>query len=1131
MSDYFNHIPQSTSIANQVENLATEVDSAFLEVESEIAKDNQENASINSSIGSLDNKYIKEYVPNVGWIENYQQNLYFPRNSQEASLDLFPSLETSDLNTVAVSNLTTPSKTYTYKLSGVLQSDTDFTFVDRKVVFGKTPAENESLSITYKGYNTTSKDDSGDWPFELKYNVLRVKETDNSIKDSFSWTNSGSTYTVSGFNFKDLCSEFIKNVINNSPSDLPKYVAVFSDDVRIDSYDIEITNSYFKFTTDQLIGPTVKLYVANASLGRLVECIYRLFYAHDHGSNGGEGVNHGDLLGLYTNTYDSNGNPQIQYQTSTKSNYDHPQYLNREGFIADGSVYNNAMIGDFLLSSTDNGNRKNNLNSNSVKLVFGEYASGHKMYYNQADDCLWVDSISKDGIKLVVPDNKRALSINDHSFVDTQHITSETNDALKLTLKSDSNEHLGVLKLTRKLIANGLSTDDDKALLISFASEFSRQLVKENLIIGDGSKISFGDPASIEIVKEDDGLHFTTSVDGDLTDAVKVTFDIPVEASKATIDHLDAKEIHLDATQKIVYGNPDHSGTSTQFIDYSNDELAIKANKSVNYKNNGRLTGISFDNRQFIYTATPQGSTINDVVEATDLYIETKRDVYFLKTGYTYTQGITNLQQVPRSSFYADVSNVNDVEIQYDESLTNGILLNNTNKIFAQKDAQNNTSTILNSTSGVVVASAYTPGGTINYGKLTAKDFYAEGDKNTTAGFYGNVNIPVNHKFTVNGETEFNSEITYSKLVNFTDKMFAANINADAIIVKNLNVTEKATYSDLVTNNLEVLTELRFSKMLQTNHLENSVWQGTVQFNNNVYMPNGNSRILLGDPDIEDSRNNSGLLLSKDEVKLGTNGVVSAGKVIAGKGIPSGNGDTTGGFAFATVTGLSDGDTGFFAENNVELQNGSDLVFRIDGVEKARIPKEDVDLNALSLAGKEKTLVTLDQLMSQVTNLTSNILTKVYPIGTIYENSIDARNPAILLDWPSSVWRRYAVGRSLMGASGNGVGELVDDYLTVPAGLNTNAAGSKFGDFTHKMIEAELPNHKHIPSGSGGGNVADGHALIPAGGGQGTWSWNWSGQAPANNPLTQFKTTGAGEDMPHNNTHPIIITHIWERIG
>lgn len=1118
MSQYFNHTPQSTNVANQVENLAQEVDQAFLAVEEEIFKDNQANASIGSSIGSLDNKYIKEYVPNKGWINNYQQNLYFPRNSQESSLDLYPSYVTADLNTVSVTNLTVPSKTYTYKLNGILQSDTDFTFVDKKVVFGKAPANNESLKITYKGYNTTTPTDDNDWPFELKYNVLRIKQSDNSIVNEFAYTASGNTYTASGYNFKDLCSTFIKNVIDNNSSDLSKYVTIYSNGERINTTSIEITTSFVRFITEDILGPTIKIYVANASVGHLIECLYRLFYAHDHGSNGGNNINHGDLLGLYTNTYDSNGNPIIQYQSSTKTNYDHPQYLNREGFVSDGAIYNNSMLGDLLLASTDSSNRRNNLNANSVKLVFGEYASGHKLYFNQNDDCLWLDSISKDGLKLVVPDDKRAISINDHSFVDTQYVTSTTNNALKLTVKADNDQQLGVFRLTRKLITDNISTDDDKAKFLSYAAEYSFNLIKDTLTIADGAKISFGDPSVIDIIKLADGLHFTSDLDGVGTGAATVRFDIPITAHKASIDHLDATEIHLTENQKIVFGEEDHDATSVQSISFENNKLTVKSIEAVNFKNNGRSTGLSLDNRQFIYTSTPQGSYVADTVEPTDLYFETKRDTYFIKSGYTFVQGVTNLQNLPKSNIYCDTVVTENVSVNFDENVIKGILLNQTNKIFAQRDEQNNISTFVQSGSGLIVAASYNPTGpVINYGKITAKEFYAQGDSTSTAGFYGNVIIPANHKLTVNGLTEFNNDLIFTKPVEFKDAAVFKTLNADDITTKRLTVTEKATYEELVVKNVEVQNELRFNSMLQTNPIANSRFAGTVEFGNNVKITN-DSTFIIGDSDIESTRATDGLLLSSNEVILGTNGLVAAGKILAGKGTPSGNGDTTGGFAFASSTGLPDGDTGMFAERNIDSQNDSDLVFRIDGAERLRIPKTPVNLDTEDLSTRMNDVVTVEMLLSQIQDMSSLVLDRTYPLGTVYENSLDSRNPSQILNWPDSVWRRYAVGRSLIGAEGNGITEKIESSLTRLPSLDLMTAGAKGGDYVAGLAIENLPPHDHDMGESSY------HG----------WIGNRNGVSRDDIPNTYGtgrRTGMTGGGVPHDNLHPVVVTHIWERIG
>lgn len=1107
MTQFFEHTPQATDVVNQVENLATEVNDAFNTLEEVLYQDDQKNASITSSIGDLDNKYIKDYVPNKGWISNYEQTLYFPDNSQSSSLDLYPSLLVEDLNTVSIKNITSPSTTYTYKHDGILTNNTDFSFVGRKVILGKSPTDSDSLVITYKGFNTTTPDDNQDWPFELRYNVLQIKQNDNSIIREFNVTNTGGVYQSSGYDFKSLCSVFIQNIINNQPQDLDKYVAIYNEEKRVDCYNIEITNTYVRFASETVITTPIKIYVANSSLGKLVECLYRLFYAHDHGDNGGQGVNHNDILGLYENT------SNIHYQSTKKTNYDHPQYLNREGYIQDATVYNNGMLGDLLLTSISDGNRKNNLDANSVKLVFGEYNSGPRFYYNKSDDCLWLDSISRDGIKLVTPKEKKALSVNDHSFIDTQHLSSKTDNALKLTVKANNDSQLGVFKLTRKIRASdGTVTDDDKGLFLSYASEFSLSLIKEKLTINNGAKITFGDPGIIDLILDDTGLHFKTEGDGTVTDVSTVHFDIPVKANNIEVNHLDAKSVHLTETQKITFGIDNHTEEAVEYINYKDSKLNIKTKDSVVVVNNGRKTGLSLDDRQYIYTSTPQGFPILDKVEYTDLFVETKRDTYFIQNGYTFTPGITSLHSVPRSSIYCDNSNVNNVKIVYNENTTNGLVLNNNNKVFAQRDLSDNISTIMQSNNGVIIAASYSPvGPTINYGKITAKTYIAEGNKDTDSGFYGNIIVPLNNRLTINGTTEFNSDIIFNKQVTFTEKVIANNLDAQVISTNELNVSDKATY-----NNVEVLEELRFNTLLQTNRVANSEFEGTVQFNNNVTVPDSNNFILLGNKEIEDKRTVSGLYLSNSEVRLGTNGVVSAGKLFAGKGTPSGNGDTTGGYSFASTNGQSDGDTGLFCEENIEEQSNSDLVFRVDGVEKGRLLKEDIDLSAIDLTGKEKALITLDILLDQIKNITVSTLERTYPIGTVYENSVDGRNPAIIFEWPTSVWRRYAVGRSLMGASGNGVGEQVDDYLTVPAGLNTNAAGSKFGDFSSKN---KLP----ITGFGVGGNlpqVTERGKLVVG-----------SGNYENSEVLESLAHATTGAEATINIIHPIIITHIWERIG
>ena len=55
---------------------------------------------------------------------------------------------------------------------------------------------------------------------------------------------------------------------------------------------------------------------------------------------------------------------------------------------------------------------------------------------------------------------------------------------------------------------------------------------------------------------------------------------------------------------------------------------------------------------------------------------------------------------------------------------------------------------------------------------------------------------------------------------------------------------------------------------------------------------------------------------------------------------------------------------------------------------------------------------------------------------------MDGRDPKIILDWSTSVWRRYAIGRSLMGAEGTAYSEKIDSTLNKPAGMDLTIAGA-----------------------------------------------------------------------------------------
>ena len=86
-------------------------------------------------------------------------------------------------------------------------------------------------------------------------------------------------------------------------------------------------------------------------------------------------------------------------------------------------------------------------------------------------------------------------------------------------------------------------------------------------------------------------------------------------------------------------------------------------------------------------------------------------------------------------------------------------------------------------------------------------------------------------------------------------------------------------------------------------------------------------------------------------------------------------------------------------------------------------------------------------------------------------------------------------------------------------------AGSKYGDFSHKLTKDQNGEHYH-------GYIQDDtvrdHAEFYPDLPQVTWDVSHTSNVYG---PSRYKTTTEGKGEAHNNTHPIIVTHIWERIG
>lgn len=153
----------------------------------------------------------------------------------------------------------------------------------------------------------------------------------------------------------------------------------------------------------------------------------------------------------------------------------------------------------------------------------------------------------------------------------------------------------------------------------------------------------------------------------------------------------------------------------------------------------------------------------------------------------------------------------------------------------------------------------------------------------------------------------------------------------------------------------------------------------------------------------------------------------------------------------------------------------------------------------------------------------TEVLEKVYPIGSIYMNATDSRNPAEIFGF--GTWVQISAGRVLLGAG-------TSDSSTI------YKAGATGGEEKHKLTVKELPVVKgdlQFRLFNGDGNiVAGGFNKSP----NGVFTYKqyegskWKGAiqfGPSATQNTDIISMNFGNDVPHNNMQPYLVVYIFKR--
>ena len=206
-------------------------------------------------------------------------------------------------------------------------------------------------------------------------------------------------------------------------------------------------------------------------------------------------------------------------------------------------------------------------------------------------------------------------------------------------------------------------------------------------------------------------------------------------------------------------------------------------------------------------------------------------------------------------------------------------------------------------------------------------------------------------------------------------------------------------------------------------------------------------------------------------------------------GTPIGaNSASTGAFTTISTTGLATLNSatisGTSTLTTVDINGGA-----IDGTTIGATTASTVAATTVTASGNVNT--TGGELQINGTN----VLEKVYPVGSIYINASVSTNPATLLGF--GTWTAFGAGRVMVG---------LDSTDT-----DFDSAEETGGAKTHTLTVNQIPAHTHTLDTSD----------QPAG----TGSLEVAGGSPVGTKLTQ--STGGGQ--AHNNLQPYIVVYMWKR--
>lgn len=647
-TNFFEHetVPQNSTVS-PVESLAIEVGDAFSRLASIL-----NTTSVLPSLSSVIGSYLLLDINYHGFENEYTESY----SIEQSTKDIVLSTEPTDIISVSYLNITTNTEVY---LDNKLPSQ-EFTAKNQFKVIGKV------LSLS---------GDFSDITLKVKYRGIRKEFGNLKLKPNVI-KNSNNTYHVplikqSGTDYKvtydvNLSTNF-ERIFGSTTIDPSRVFLLIKDN---DQYkNIAYSGTYVSGNTlvfslyealdDQY---DAVVYISNTSISSFLEAFYKEFINHSHDKSSSEQmVNHSDLTDLYKNT------STIFYKDLGITNYDHPQYLNREGYNSSlTAIYENAMLGDLFLASKINEYDQDykTLLKNSNSILFGDPVRGSKIYYDSAKKAITLLSgNSLNGLNIETGVNEKALLINNTSYL------QEDANSLKIHGKNNIVE----------VIAR--NTSEESVLK-------SQKIVGTTSVETPSVSTSELDLGNVLISKDGDNVHASVK---DTAIPTKYTSSVNTEYENLHADAFNAKDILLKDGDKI-------SVDEETYLTKKENGFNIVSKGNNTITSSGLRTGLSVGKVGLgwtVYTADYLGQTSSQI--DTGVYIETpsKTDTYHLqstteeltygtnkykfgelKDGYTT---IESLKDWRRSNIHAGDSTFYSINLKTSDSVKkNGLVIGNT---------------------------------------------------------------------------------------------------------------------------------------------------------------------------------------------------------------------------------------------------------------------------------------------------------------------------------------------------------------------------------------------------------------------------------------------------------------------